>query len=41
VTNYGKRLGILGPEFVPNYTNNFLEWGLVEEKEEEKGKEKK
>ncbi|KAJ5451619.1 Glycogen synthase [Penicillium cf. griseofulvum] len=28
VTNYGKRLGILDADFVPNYTNEFLSWGL-------------
>ncbi|KXG49570.1 uncharacterized protein PGRI_055380 [Penicillium griseofulvum] len=28
VTNYGKRLGILDEAFVPNYTNEFLSWGL-------------
>ncbi|KAL2863248.1 NMT1/THI5 family protein [Aspergillus lucknowensis] len=28
VTNYGKRLGILDAEFVPNYTNKFLSWTL-------------
>lgn len=28
VTNYGKRLGILDPSFVPNYTNEYLSWPL-------------
>ena len=28
VTNYGKRLGILDPSFVPNYTNEYLGWPL-------------
>lgn len=28
VTNYGKRLGILDADFVANYTNKFLSWGL-------------
>ncbi|KAJ5512151.1 Thiamine biosynthesis protein [Penicillium fimorum] len=28
VTNYGKRLGILDEDFVANYTNEFLTWGL-------------
>ncbi|OQD70864.1 hypothetical protein PENPOL_c001G07410 [Penicillium polonicum] len=28
VTNYGKRLGILKEDFVANYTNEFLSWGL-------------
>lgn len=26
VTRYGKRLGVLGADFTPNYTNEFLEW---------------
>lgn len=28
VTKYGKRLGVLDAEFMPNYTNKFLEWKL-------------
>lgn len=28
VTNYGKRLGVLGEDFVSNYTNEYLEWEL-------------
>ncbi|KAF9246697.1 hypothetical protein DTO027I6_5212 [Penicillium roqueforti] len=28
VTNYGKRLRILDADFVANYTNKFLSWGL-------------
>ncbi|TPX11071.1 uncharacterized protein E0L32_007932 [Thyridium curvatum] len=28
VTRYGKRLGVLGEGFEPNYTNEFLEWAL-------------
>jgi len=28
VTKYGKRLGVLGEDFTPNYTNEFLEWKL-------------
>lgn len=28
VTKYGKRLGVLDADFVPNYTNEFLEWEL-------------
>ncbi|KYK56562.1 nmt1 protein [Drechmeria coniospora] len=28
VTKYGQRLRILSPDFVPNYTNKFLEWPL-------------
>ncbi|KAJ5831805.1 hypothetical protein N7474_000116 [Penicillium riverlandense] len=28
VTAYGKRLGVLDSEFVPNYTNDYLSWTL-------------
>lgn len=28
VTKYGKRLGVLNEDFVPNYTNQFLGWEL-------------
>ncbi|CCC10835.1 hypothetical protein SMACR_07852 [Sordaria macrospora] len=28
VTKYGQRLQVLGPEFTPNYTNEFLDWAL-------------
>lgn len=28
VTRYGKRLGVLDEQFVPNYTNAYLEWAL-------------
>jgi pyrimidine precursor biosynthesis enzyme len=28
VTKYGQRLGVLSPDFKPNYTNEFLGWGL-------------
>lgn len=28
VTRYGKRLGVLDESFVPNYTNEYLEWKL-------------
>lgn len=31
VTRYGKRLAVLDESFVPNYTNEYLEWGLEEE----------
>jgi len=31
VTRYGKRLGVLDEGFVPNYTNQFLGWGLSAE----------
>ncbi|KAF7531348.1 hypothetical protein G7054_g8952 [Neopestalotiopsis clavispora] len=28
VTKYGKRLGVLQPDFAPNYTNKYLTWPL-------------
>ncbi|PHH64448.1 hypothetical protein CDD81_4523 [Ophiocordyceps australis] len=28
VTRYGQRLQVLAPDFVPNYTNDFLDWPL-------------
>lgn len=31
VTNYGKRLGVLDADFIPNYTNRFLEWEFEED----------
>ncbi|QDS69618.1 glycylpeptide N-tetradecanoyltransferase [Venturia effusa] len=31
VTKYGKRLGVLDENFVPNYTNSFLSWTLEAE----------
>ena len=31
VTAYGKRLGVLEFDFQPNYTNDFLQWELVEQ----------
>lgn len=31
VTKYGKRLGVLDEDFVPNYTNSFLSWNLEAE----------
>ncbi|USP78692.1 hypothetical protein yc1106_05966 [Curvularia clavata] len=31
VTKYGKRLGVLNETFVPNYTNEYLSWGLEKE----------
>ncbi|TID23555.1 gb [Venturia nashicola] len=31
VTKYGKRLGVLDANFVPNYTNSFLSWTLEAE----------
>jgi pyrimidine precursor biosynthesis enzyme len=34
VTRYGKRLGVLDEGFTPNYTNEFLAWGLEEEAED-------
>ncbi|KAI5460969.1 NMT1 protein [Mariannaea sp. PMI_226] len=34
VTKYGKRLGVLGEDFEPNYTNSYLEWVLEPESED-------
>ncbi|EPE03008.1 nmt1 protein [Ophiostoma piceae UAMH 11346] len=31
VTKYGKRLGVLEDAFIPNYTNEFLQWDLEDE----------
>ena len=41
VTAYGKRLGVLEPGFVPNYTNGFLEWALEAEAADPVGDQKK
>lgn len=41
VTNYGKRLGVLGPNFVSNYTNNFLSWKLDDESTDPMGDQKR
>lgn len=41
VTKYGKRLGVLEPDFKPNYTNDFLEWDLEPESHDPTGDQKK
>lgn len=41
VTNYGKRLGVLDADFVPNYTNEFLQWPLAEESADPTGDQKR
>jgi len=41
VTRYGKRLDVLGEGFTPNYTNEYLEWGLEQEAEDPTGDQKK
>jgi pyrimidine precursor biosynthesis enzyme len=41
VTNYGKRLGILDAEFVPNYTNQYLSWTLDQDSIDPLGDQKR
>ncbi|KAK6833383.1 protein NMT1 [Apiospora arundinis] len=41
VTRYGKRLGVLEPDFAPNYTNGFLGWDLEGESSDPTGDQKK
>jgi pyrimidine precursor biosynthesis enzyme len=41
VTRYGKRLGVLGETFTPNYTNEYLSWGLAGETEDPVGDQKR
>lgn len=41
VTKYGKRLGVLEPDFEPNYTNNFLAWELEAESDDPTGDQKR
>jgi pyrimidine precursor biosynthesis enzyme len=41
VTNYGKRLGILDEQFVSNYTNQYLSWGLDADSEDPTGDQKR
>ena len=41
VTRYGQRLGVLSEDFVPNYTNDFLEWPLDEESSDPTGDQKR
>jgi len=41
VTKYGKRLGVLNEDFVPNYTNQFLEWKLEGDSADPMGDQKR
>lgn len=41
VTNYGKRLGILDAQFVPNYTNKYLSWTLDQDSTDPTGDQKR
>ena len=41
VTKYGKRLGVLGEDFQPNYTNRFLEWKLEGDSADPMGDQKR
>jgi pyrimidine precursor biosynthesis enzyme len=41
VTRYGKRLGVLDSDFVPNYTNSFLDWDLQAESQDPIGDQKR
>jgi pyrimidine precursor biosynthesis enzyme len=41
VTNYGKRLGILDAQFVPNYTNKYLSWALDQDSTDPTGDQKR
>lgn len=41
VTKYGKRLGVLSPDFQPNYTNEFLGWALEPDSADPTGDQKR
>ncbi|PHH90902.1 hypothetical protein CDD83_2321 [Cordyceps sp. RAO-2017] len=41
VTRYGQRLCVLGPDFAPNYTNNFLDWALEPDSDDPAGDQKR
>lgn len=41
VTRYGKRLGVLGEDFKPNYTNEYLDWTLEKESNDPTGDQKR
>ncbi|KAK8922201.1 4-amino-5-hydroxymethyl-2-methylpyrimidine phosphate synthase [Metarhizium anisopliae] len=41
VTKYGQRLGVLSPDFKPNYTNEFLGWGLEPDSTDPTGDQKR
>jgi pyrimidine precursor biosynthesis enzyme len=41
VTRYGKRLGVLDEDFAPNYTNEFLGWGLEADSKDPTGDQRR
>ncbi|KAH6633571.1 NMT1/THI5 like-domain-containing protein [Boeremia exigua] len=41
VARYGKRLGVLEEAFVPNYTNEYLQWGLEADSADPTGDQKR
>lgn len=41
VTRYGQRLQVLGPDFRPNYTNEFLDWALQPDSSDPVGDQKR
>ncbi|KAF3006601.1 glycylpeptide N-tetradecanoyltransferase [Curvularia kusanoi] len=41
VTRYGKRLGVLDDSFTPNYTNEYLGWGLEADSADPTGDQKR
>lgn len=41
VTRYGKRLGVLVESFAPNYTNEYLQWGLEADSADPTGDQKR
>ncbi|KAG6208994.1 glycylpeptide N-tetradecanoyltransferase [Claviceps purpurea] len=41
VTKYGQRLGVLSPDFQPNYTNEFLGWTLEPDSADPTGDQKR
>ncbi|KAI4724646.1 NMT1-domain-containing protein [Aureobasidium sp. EXF-10728] len=41
VTKYGKRLGVLPEDYVPNYTNEFLDWGFEKDSADPKDDQKR
>lgn len=41
VTKYGKRLGVLNDNFMPNYTNDFLTWSLDRDQADATGDQKR
>ncbi|KAF3036280.1 glycylpeptide N-tetradecanoyltransferase [Didymella heteroderae] len=41
VTRYGKRLGVLDESFAPNYTNEYLQWGLEADSADPTGDQKR